>query len=188
MMTFFMGQSRMSLESLAVWPVVYSLVFIFRSLGLSYQEVGIALLGENNEEFIPLRKFTTILGLSVTAALSLVAFTPLSYIWFRKISGLSLELTQFAIIPTMVMTAIPGLMVLLSFQRALLVNNRRTKPITLATLVEVIVIIVMLLSTIQWLGMIGVMAASISLIVGRVMANAYLFFPFFQELNKFKKS
>jgi hypothetical protein len=188
MMTFFMGQSRMSLESLAVWPVVYSLVFVFRSLGLSYQEVGIALLGEKNEEFTPLRNFTIILGIGVTAALSLVAFTPLSYIWFRKISGLSLELTQFSLVPTMIMTAIPGLMVLLSFQRSLLVNCRRTKPITLATSIEVVTIVLMLLLTIQWLGMIGVMAASISLIVGRVMANAYLFFPFFQELNKFKKS
>ncbi len=38
LVTFFVGQSRMALESLQVLPVVTSFVFIFRALGLSYQE------------------------------------------------------------------------------------------------------------------------------------------------------
>ncbi len=46
--TFFMGHSVASLESLAVLPVVLALVFIFRSLGLAYQEVGIALIGDRS--------------------------------------------------------------------------------------------------------------------------------------------
>ncbi|MCP5061704.1 MAG: hypothetical protein GY936_04470, partial [Ignavibacteriae bacterium] len=45
MVTFFIGQSKMPLESLAVLPVINSLVFIFRSAGLSFQEVGITLIG-----------------------------------------------------------------------------------------------------------------------------------------------
>ena len=44
--TFFLGRSRMAVESLAVLPVVSSLVFICRSRGLSYQEVNIALIGK----------------------------------------------------------------------------------------------------------------------------------------------
>jgi hypothetical protein len=36
----------MALESPAVLPVVNALVFTFRSPGLSFQEVGVALLGE----------------------------------------------------------------------------------------------------------------------------------------------
>ncbi|MCJ7579973.1 MAG: hypothetical protein MUP98_05495, partial [Candidatus Aminicenantes bacterium] len=53
MVTFFMAQSRMPLESLAVLPVINSLVFILRSLGLSFQEVGIALLGEKQKNYVP---------------------------------------------------------------------------------------------------------------------------------------
>ena len=49
--TFFIGQSRMPLESFAVMPVVTSFVFIFRGLGLSYQEVVVALIGDNMREF-----------------------------------------------------------------------------------------------------------------------------------------
>ena len=36
LVTFFVGRSRMALESLAVLPVITSFVFIFRALGLSY--------------------------------------------------------------------------------------------------------------------------------------------------------
>jgi len=49
--TFFVGRAKFPIESLAVLPVINSLVFIFRSLGLSYQEVGISLLGDNFEGF-----------------------------------------------------------------------------------------------------------------------------------------
>ena len=60
--TFFLGRSYMALESLAVLPVVTSLVFIFRSLGLSYQEVNIALIGKEKQNYRILRNFAIYLG------------------------------------------------------------------------------------------------------------------------------
>ena len=54
--TFFIGQSRMPLESFAVMPVVTSFVFIFRGLGLSYQEVVVALIGDNMSGFLSTKK------------------------------------------------------------------------------------------------------------------------------------
>jgi len=79
MVTFFMGQSRMALESLAVLPVINSLVFIFRSIGLSFQEVGIALLGEKLKNYEPLKNFAILLGLFVLILFSIVSFTPLAF-------------------------------------------------------------------------------------------------------------
>ena len=37
------------IESLAVLPVVQSLVFLFRSGGVAFQEVGVALIGRGRE-------------------------------------------------------------------------------------------------------------------------------------------
>lgn len=183
MVIFFLGHSFMALESLAVFPVINSLVFIFRSMGLSFQEVGIALLGENNEGYEALKRFAIILGLGVTAGLALLAFTPLSSVWFRNISGLTLELTQFVDWPTKIMTPLPGLMVLLSFQRSVLVQRRKTGQITIGTAIEVAGIIALLTITVDSLGMVGAAAAAISLLVGRFLANAYLFVPLFKVLN-----
>jgi progressive ankylosis protein len=173
--TFFMGQSKSSIESLAVFPVISSLVFIFRALGLSYQEVAISLMGEEGEGYIPLRNFTILLGISVVAGLSLIAFTPLSQVWFFQVSGLSKELTQFAKIPTMVFAIMPGLTVLLSFQRALLVYHRKTPPITWATVIEFSGIMAILFVSLKYFDMAGVLAAVFALVVGRFVANAYLF-------------
>jgi hypothetical protein len=186
--TFFMGHSRMPVESLAVFPVVSSLVFIFRSMGLSFQEVGVALLGEKNQGYGPLRNFACLLGLFVTGALALVAFTPLSSVWFHEISGLSSELFELALLPTKLMVLMPGLMVLLSFQRSMLVNSRRTHPITVATTIEVGGVVALLFFTIRSLDMIGVIGAALSLLTGRICANIYLFIPYFQELRKVKAS
>lgn len=177
MVTFFMGQSRMPIESLAVLPVLSSLVFLFRSIGLSFQEVGIALLGENNEHFEKLRNFALFLGIAVVIALSLITFTPLSYIWFYKVSGLSLELTHFARLPAQILCLLPGLTVLISFQRALLVKNEKTTPITIATSIEVVTIFSILFVAIAVFNPIGAIAATIAVAIGRLCANTYLIIP-----------
>lgn len=181
--TFFMGQSRMAIESLAVFPVINSLVFIFRSMGLSYQEVGIALMGNHNQNYKSLRNFAVLLGSMVVLILASLAFTPLASIWFYRISGLSIELTQFSIFPTQLMVIMPGLTVLLAFQRSLLVNHNKTTPITMATAIEVFTIILMLFIGTRILDFAGIIAAAIAFVVGRLLANGYLFAPYLSVLN-----
>lgn len=186
--TFFMGQARFSIESLAVFPVINSLVFIFRAFGLSYQEVSISLMGNKAEGYIPLRNFAFILGVFVVSTLSLIAFTPLSGIWFGEISGLSAELTRFAKLPTQILAIIPGFSVWLSFQRAVLVYFRKTPPITWATVIEFSGILIFLIILINYFNAIGVIAAATALVVGRLMANAYLISPHRKSLRNFDKS
>jgi len=184
MVTFFMGQSRMPIESLAVLPVINSLVFLFRSMGLSFQEVGIVLMGEKNKNFNMLRNFAMVLGISVVLALSLITFTPVSYVWFNKISGLSLELTRFARLPAQIVSLLPGLTVLISFQRAILVKNEKTAPVTIATSIEVIAIFAILFVAIAVFNPIGAVAAAIAYISGRLFANIYLLKPCKKALIK----
>lgn len=183
LVTFFIGQSRMSLESLAILPVMNSLVFIFRSLGLSFQEAVIALLGKHNEEYIKLRNFSFVMGVMVVIVLGVTAFTPLSGIWYGDVSGLSKELTQFAQLPTMIMTIMPGLTFLISFQRGVLVNSRKTNPITWATVIEVAGIIIVIFIMTHLFDSVGAVAAAASFIIGRLCANAYLFPPFFKAIK-----
>jgi hypothetical protein len=177
LVTFFMGQSRMPIESLAVLPVIYSLVFIFRSIGLSFQEVGIALLEKNNNAFKLLRNFAFGLGIVLVCLLAFITLTPFSNIWFHKISGLSSGLAIFAKFPAQIATLLPGLTVLISLQRALLINSKKTKPITIASSIEVISIFIILFVSIVAFNLIGAIAAFAALIVGRLFANGYLVWP-----------
>ena len=174
MLTFFMGRAPSPIESLAVFPVVHALSFLFRAFGLSFQEAAIALLGKRCEHFPELARFGTILGLAASGGLALVAFTPLADFWFITVSGLSPELTEFALTPTRVLVALPALSVLLSFQRAILVQARRTRPITVATAIEVITIAVLFTALGWWVELVGVTAAVIAFVGGRTASVSYL--------------
>jgi hypothetical protein len=176
MLTFFMGRAAFPVESLAVFPVVHALSFIFRALGLSFQDATIALLGKKNEHFPELARFGTRLGVAVTAGIAAVAFTPLADVWFVTISGLSRELADFAFTPTRILVALPALSVALSFQRAILMQSRVTRPITVATVLEVSAIAVLFAVGGWGIGLVGVTAAFVSYVGGRALSTAYLYF------------
>ena len=86
-----MGRSRQPIESLAVLPVVQSLVFLFRSGGVAFQEVGVALMGRGGEHRAEISRALRILASGATVALAVVLFTPLADVWFQRVSGLPPE-------------------------------------------------------------------------------------------------
>lgn len=184
MLTFFMGRARFPVESLAVYPVVNALSFMFRALGLSYQEVAIALLGKRQEHAGSVGRFALGLGLAASAAYAVIAFTPLAHFWFQTVSGLSSELTGFALAPTRILVGIPALSVFLSFQRAILVSGHMTRPITLATALEVIGIAALFLGLARGLNLVGVTAAAIAFTGGRLAGTVYLVRPCRRVLDR----
>jgi hypothetical protein len=93
------------------------------------------------------------------------------------VSGLSVELTAFSLLPTRILAIIPGLTVLLSFQRAMMVNIKETRHITWATAIEVVAALVILVLGIFVFDMIGAVVAAAALLVGRLGANLYLIPP-----------
>lgn len=174
LVTFFLGQSRYALESLAVMSVIHSLIFIFRSIGLSYLEAAITFLGDKFEGYKQVRKFAIILGIGVFAGMSIIAFTPFANIWFKVVSGLTDELAEFSLTPTRIMVLMPVLTLVLATQRAILVNGKYTGPITIATIIEIASIIIILSISIHLMNAIGAIAAAYALVFGRLLANGFL--------------
>jgi hypothetical protein len=174
LLTFFMGRSIAPIESLAVFPVVHSISFFFRSMGLAFQDTAIALIGSKFEHYQELRKFAIWLGAGTTAGLALVAFTPLSEIYFVTISGLTPELANFALPPTRIIVLLPALSVLLSLQRAILVETRRTRHISVASALEVGTVAIVFIALGWGLGFVGATAAFSAFFAGRIMSNLYL--------------
>ena len=138
MLTFFMGRAPSPVESLAVFPVVHALSFIFRAFGLSYQEIAIALMGEKFENVGKLWSFALGLGFASSTGLALIVFTPVAGWWFEGLSGLSPDLVAVALTPARILVILPFFSVMLSFQRSILVQGHKTQPITWATALEVL--------------------------------------------------
>lgn len=174
LVTFGLGRGRAPIESLAVWPVVVALLFLFRSGGVAFQEVGIALTGRHNEHEHEVRRTSGWLGMMSSLVLAVVAFTPLEPIWFERVSGLSPDLASFAVWPVRVMFLLPALEYLLSVQRARWILAHRTGVITAATAIETGGVAVALFVTVGPLNLIGAVGGAIALMVGRLAANAFL--------------
>ena len=174
LLTFFMGRAPAPVESLAVFPVVHALYFLFSALGLSFQEAAIALLGRHCEHVRALGRFGAGLAVAASGGLALVAFTPLAGVWFETISGLPPHLGAMARGAARILVLLPALSVILSFQRAILVQERSTRPVTVATLIEVGTIAA-LFPLFGWgAGLIGVTAAMLALLGGRSASVLFL--------------
>ncbi|HSH70607.1 MAG TPA: hypothetical protein VK997_11860 [Deferrisomatales bacterium] len=175
--SYFLAQGQAAVESLAVFPVVRSLVFLFSCLGLSYQEVGIALLGERAEGYAPLRRFALGLGLVTALGLAGIAFSPLGDVWYRQVSGLPVELAAFCPLPTRILALVPLLSVYLSFQRSVYMAARRTGSVTAATAVDVGAIIAVLYLGTRFLEVPGIQVAAVALVAGRSAGSLWLRLP-----------
>lgn len=174
LVTFLVVHSRMAIESLAVLPVVTSLVFVFRSGALAFQETCIALLGDDRSGQKPLASFGVLLAVVSSGALGIMAFTPIAAGWLEKVAGLSSDLASFAVGPLAVLVLLPALEVLVNFQRASLVHARRTPPITWATAIEVAGITLVIAVATRGLDLVGALAAALGILLGRIAANLYL--------------
>jgi hypothetical protein len=183
-LTFMMGHSRQPVVSLAIYPVVDAFSFLFRALGLSFQEAAIALLGDRLEHRRAVARFALTLSVTASAGLALVAFTPVAHLWYGGAAGLAPDLVQFAIIPTMVLTLLPGFTVLQSWQRAVLVKARRTRPVTAATFVEVATLAATFVALDRSTGWIGVTVAVTAFVAGRVCGCLALAWPCSQVLKR----
>ena len=88
-----------------------------------------------------------------------------------------MELTSYAVPATQILMLLPALSVLLSLQRAILVQVRATGPITWATVLEVGGIVAILMALVQGWNLVGVTAAAWAFILGRLVGNAWLVRP-----------
>lgn len=125
--------SRMpqALESLAVWPVLGGLSFVFRSVGFAMQEVVVALY-DRPHFLAPLRQFVGWVSLGTSGMLLLIAATPLSTVWFEKVAALTPELSALASTALWLVVIFPAFSPWESFYQGELVHRGLTTYITQA--------------------------------------------------------
>ncbi len=167
--------SRMpgALESLAVWPVVSGLLFLLRSTGIAYNEVVVALLGEPKAQE-NLRRFATILSLSLTAILVLIAATPLAGLWFRGLSGLPLTLANLAQSSLWLAVLLPAFSVWQSWYQGSLVYARQTRGVTEAMALSLLVSSAILGAGVLWGQVTGLYIAQAAFTIGGLAQMLWL--------------
>lgn len=144
-----LSRMPLALASLAVWPVLSGFTFMTRSIGVAYNEVVVALLDEPLSTQ-SLKRFTVMLIGFATTLVTLIALTPLSFFWFRVVSGLRLDLANMAVFALVIAIPIPGLAVLQSWFQGILLHGRFTRAITEAVVVFLVTCTAILTAGVSW--------------------------------------
>ena len=170
-----LGLSRgpLPLESLAVWPVISGLTFLLRSGGVALQEVVVALLADQTS-YQALRRFSHSLALALTSIAVAVTLTPLASLWFTGVAGLPADLAALARVPAALLVLVPALTVLTSWQRGVLVFFSRTGAITVATAINIAVLLAVVLGGVQVLPWPGAVTAALALAASLLAEVVYL--------------
>lgn len=169
------GISRMpnAIDSLAVLPVVTGLTFLLQSAGIAYNEVVIALLDKPGAARA-LRRFAAGLMIATSGGLFLIAATPLAGFWFGTITGLSPQLVELARNGLFFAILLPALAVAQSWNQGVILQSKKTRSITEAVLIYLIVSIPIL-----WTGMrigrfSGIYVGLLSMAVGEGFRTLWL--------------
>ena len=122
------------LESLAVWPVIISFMFLFQGFPLSFQETAISLM-KNRENIPKLRKFVIFLSSFTLMFYTAVIFSPLKNIVLKNVMGLKVELIELSMLPLIILMGLTFVTGLIAWLRA--VNIKSDKTVNLASAVFV---------------------------------------------------
>ena len=179
LLVFFLAHSAEPIPSLAIFPLLNSLTFFFHSLIIAVQELIIARLGAGHENFRVLRRFALVLGSAITLAFLGLMFSPLAQLFFEQVIGLSPELASLAIFPGRIASFIPPITLFVTWQRAVLVSARRTRPVTLGSAMELLGILFVAFGICRYMEALnGVSGAILAIMTGKLMTAACLWRPY----------
>jgi galactitol-specific phosphotransferase system IIC component len=128
----------------------------------------------DRDAYQALRRFSHTLALGLTTLMALVTLTPLANLWFRGVAGLSPELAALARQGALLLVLVPGLTALISWQRGVLIHFGHTGAITIATAINIVVLLAAILSGSQLLPIPGVATAALALTMSLASEVAYL--------------
>ncbi len=138
-----LSRMPLALESLAAWPVLASFIFLFRGIGMAYNEVVVATL-ETPGAWRQLRWFALLLSGFMSVLLLFVAFTPLARGYFGTLLGLEPGLAALASSGLLWACVWPALTVYQSYYQGILVYSGETGRVTQSVLVSLMVSVLLL--------------------------------------------
>ena len=168
------GLARMTSpqEALAAWPVIYSIILLFRGPGIALPETTIALL-KGSDDIPPLRRFCWLIAGLSTLALVLVSVTSILPLYLQYVVAVSSSLAQLVMAGVLISLLIPGLAALSSMYRGLLMSHRATPQIYWGMVIYLVATVSGVALGVVWQSP-GILTASIAVTIATLLETAYL--------------
>ena len=162
------------LESLAVWPVVNSLLILFTSAGTAFTEAVVVLL-ERPRAVFALHRFTLRMATIMVGLLLLMNATPLAHIWFDRVAALPDAMAPQATWAMWIGLLVPGMAFLQSWHTGALVNLRQTRAVTESVAASLIMHGGILYLGVLWGEAPGLYVGIVGLVAGHAARTLWLF-------------
>jgi hypothetical protein len=138
MVTFSLARLDKPLLSLAAWPVVFQITLMSRAAAFAWPEVVIA-LGEGNETFPPIRRFTFNMAAALTLFMTVFIMTPLSTFYIFVVQDMTQLVGELARSSLILFLLYPALAVFISWLRGLLIKRRVTREVNVGMGINLLV-------------------------------------------------
>lgn len=175
-LAFGISRSVLPLESLATWPVINGLLFMFTSIALSYQEAVVAKAKECIENVAVLRRFGVLLTATLTAIFLAISVTGGTEVWFRGVAGLRPELVELARKAMIFLIVMPIAVTGRSYFSGLLVAEEKTIFLTVAVLANTVVLLSAVIFLPRLTDLVGTVVAAIAFGGANVVQLAVLWY------------
>ena len=156
----------------AVVPLVRSLADVFQAIGVANNEVAVAKLAEGARDSV--WRFTVLLAGGASAAVLIVAITPLTDVWFAGVLGLPAEHVPMARIGLLLLAPVPALAILQGYYQAEIMVAGETRRMTEATVVNVVTLAGVLLAATWWGAVAGIYATMLAITLASALQLAWL--------------
>ena len=168
--------SRMpqAIESLATWGVVLNLIFMLRSIGMGFNEVVVALIAEKRS-YNSLRNFGRLLAAFLSLVVAIVFLTPLSGIWFEKVTGLTPELSLLARSSLIFFLVVPPISAYQSWFQGSILYSRKTRSITESVVLYLLIYVGILIGGVIWGKTVGLYVGALAMGVANIAQTLWLY-------------
>lgn len=174
-MNFFVTFGSSPIESLAVLPVIISILYLLKSIGISYHEIVVANWNVGNDkENNSIIKGAYILSFASLLISILVICTPFLKTLLSQICGLNEELTIIATLPLRICFLIPFLSVIIMTIKGKLICLKIVNPITNSTIIELISIVLVMFIGTNLLHYNGALVTAFALSISQILGLGWL--------------
>lgn len=169
------GMSRMPNAelSLPAWQVVHALVFLMRSTGFAFNEVVVAQWDQPGAKRA-LTKFAFIVAITTSSLLVLIAVTPISDWLLGDIYQLQPDLMAVCATALLFAMFMPAYQAFQSLYQGQLVATKRTRGVTEAVALYVLVALTGLQVSVWWGAFTGIYAALTVFSIGGILQTLWL--------------
>jgi hypothetical protein len=138
MVAFSLARLEQPTESLAAWPVLFQITLLTRAAAFALPEAVIALT-KGPQTYRPIRRFTLNMALVLTIFMVLFVTSPLARYYLFGVQDMEEVVGALAQSTLPYFILYPGLMMITSWLRGLLIHGRRTKVVNMGMGLNMIV-------------------------------------------------